>query len=139
MDRGLQTKTGDFGVFGPGRRFAHTEPLDDGMRRLMTMTISTKDIAELRARTGAGRRLLALATLGAGLVVRRRDAELQLDAPHALEGALDHRALRRHEVAHDAERGEHDDDERENLQTSYREFLKRKAAGHAVVTDKRRK
>lgn len=32
-----------------------------------------------------------------------------------------------------------DDDERENLQASYKEFLKRKAAGHAVVTDKRRK
>lgn len=32
-----------------------------------------------------------------------------------------------------------DDDERENLVASYKEFLQRKAAGHAVVTDKRRK
>ena len=45
--------------------------------------------------------------LRAGLVVRRLDAELQLDAPHALERALGDRALRGEQVAHDAERREH--------------------------------
>jgi hypothetical protein len=40
--------------------------------------------------------------------VRRRDAELQLDAAHALEGPLRHHPLRVQEVADDAERRQHD-------------------------------
>ena len=38
--------------------------------------------------------------------MRGRDAELELDAPHALEGALGHHPLRGEQVADDAQRGE---------------------------------
>src|SRR5688500_14904350 len=46
--------------------------------------------------------------LGARLVVRGPDVELELDAPHALEDALDHHALAVQQVADHAERGQHD-------------------------------
>src|SRR4051794_9626391 len=54
----------------------------------------------------AGRRRLGGG--GAGLVVRRRDVELELDAPDALEDALGHDPLREEQVPEDAESGEHD-------------------------------
>src|SRR5919204_258145 len=46
--------------------------------------------------------------MGAGLVVRRRDLELQLDAADALEDPLGHDPLAVEEVAEDAQRAQHD-------------------------------
>ncbi len=86
----------------------HQPPHDGVARAVLVVGVAGDDplVGDRDAAAHSANRL-ALLLRRARFVVRRRDAELQLDPPHALERALRHHALRGEQVADHAERPHH--------------------------------